>query len=81
MPSSTTLCVDCKTNESQTEVRKRRLCHECFTNYVRHKAVKRIDTYKGSKSQKQVGADKKKRLLLPLSGGVSSLVLLQILDD
>ncbi|KAJ9652003.1 Cytoplasmic tRNA 2-thiolation protein 2 [Neophaeococcomyces mojaviensis] len=76
MPSSTSLCVDCQTFPSQVAIRKRRLCHDCFHKFVSSKVLKRMETYR---FKNQVG-NQKKRLLLPLSGGVSSLVLLQILD-
>ncbi|KAK5092672.1 Cytoplasmic tRNA 2-thiolation protein 2 [Exophiala xenobiotica] len=76
MPTSTTLCVDCHSNPSSLEIRKRCLCHGCFRKYVASKILKRMETYR---FKNQVG-NAKKRLLLPVSGGVSSLVLLEVLD-
>jgi cytoplasmic tRNA 2-thiolation protein 2 len=69
------LCNQCSTNPSHLEVRKRHLCKPCFIAYVNSKVRKRMESYRF----KNIG-DQKKRLLLPLSGGVSSLCLLQILD-
>ena len=76
MPVSTAVCLDCHKNESEIEIRKRRLCNECFRKYLSSKILKRMETYR---FKNQVG-NAKKRLLLPISGGVSSLVLLQVLD-
>lgn len=76
MPTSTAVCVDCHTKPSALEIRKRRLCHDCFRKYVASKTLKRMETYR---FKNQVG-NAKKRLLLPVSGGVSSLVLLEVLD-
>lgn len=76
MTSSFSLCVDCQSKASEIEIRKRRLCYDCFRKYASSKVLKRMDTYR---FKNQVG-NQKKRLLLPLSGGSSSLVLLQILD-
>ena len=46
---------------------------ECFIKYIRSKPVKRIESYR-------IKDGAPRRLLLPVSGGVSSLALLQILD-
>lgn len=76
MPTSTGLCADCQVNEHAIEVRRRRLCVPCFQKYVSSKILKRMETYR---FKNQVG-NTQKRLLLPISGGVSSLVLLEVLD-
>lgn len=70
------LCEQCHTNEVSQEIRKRHICKDCFTQYVNSKVRKRMESYRF----KNLSGDQKKRLLLPLSGGVSSLCLLQILD-
>ncbi|KAK5939316.1 Cytoplasmic tRNA 2-thiolation protein 2 [Knufia obscura] len=76
MPIPTSLCADCQANQSEVEIRKRQLCNDCFRKYVSSKILKRMETYR---FKNQVG-NAKKRLFLPISGGVSSLVLLQVLD-
>jgi cytoplasmic tRNA 2-thiolation protein 2 len=73
---TTTLCAHCLTADSSFEIRKRRLCTDCFVRYVNSKVRKRMESYRF----KNWSADQKKRLMLPLSGGVSSLCLLQVLD-
>ncbi|KIW11968.1 hypothetical protein PV08_09242 [Exophiala spinifera] len=69
-------CVDCREHEATLTVRNRRLCSACFTYYVQSKILKRMASY-GFKS---LSSEKERRLFLPLSGGLSSLVLLQVLD-
>ncbi|RMD41360.1 hypothetical protein DV735_g3766, partial [Chaetothyriales sp. CBS 134920] len=61
------------------EIRRRRLCSDCFIRYVHSKVFKRMDTFRFKNS---TGNDARirRRLLLPLSGGVSSLALLNALD-
>jgi cytoplasmic tRNA 2-thiolation protein 2 len=77
MPAaSPALCADCQQNAGEHEIRKRPLCKECFVRYVSTKVIKRMDTYR----HKNQTSTAKPRLLLPLSGGVSSQVLLHILD-
>lgn len=76
MPISTSLCADCQVNEHSIEVRRRKLCPSCFQKYTSSKVLKRMETYR---FKNQVGNTQKK-LLLPISGGVSSLVLLEVLD-
>ena len=71
-----TLCASCQLKESDVEIRKRLLCADCFVHYVNSKVRKRMESYRF----KNLTEDQKKRLLLPLSGGISSLSLLQILD-
>jgi cytoplasmic tRNA 2-thiolation protein 2 len=77
MPAaSLTLCADCQQNSAEHEIRKRLLCQDCCVKYVSTKVVKRMESYR---PKNQIGTTKP-RLLLPLSGGVSSLGLLHILD-
>ena len=75
MPASS-LCADCSHNAGEHEIRKRRLCSDCFIRYVNSKILKRMESYRF----KNLSGDQKKRLLLPLSGGVSSSVLLHALN-
>lgn len=49
---------------------------ECFIKYISSKPVKRLESYKLKKDT----SEKPCKLLLPVSGGVSSVVLLQVLD-
>lgn len=78
MPDNTpkVLCVECRERDADLNIRNRRLCVECFGRYVNSKILKRMESYRF----KSLDANHKRRLLLPLSGGVSSLVLLQVLD-
>jgi cytoplasmic tRNA 2-thiolation protein 2 len=71
------VCVDCQSAEGMLDIRKRRLCRDCFIKYVNSKALKRMESYRF----KSNGDETERRLLLPVSGGVSSLVLLQLLDS
>ncbi|OAP63052.1 hypothetical protein AYL99_02279 [Fonsecaea erecta] len=70
------VCVDCQERDASLKIRNRRLCATCFVRYVNAKILKRMESY----AFKNLAGDQKRRLLLPLSGGVSSLVLLQVLD-
>ncbi|KIY03785.1 uncharacterized protein Z520_00476 [Fonsecaea multimorphosa CBS 102226] len=70
------VCVDCQDRDACLDIRNRRLCATCFIRYVNSKILKRMESYRF----KNLAGDQKRRLFLPLSGGVSSLVLLQVLD-
>lgn len=78
MDSETTgdICVDCRERLANLRIRNRRLCSPCFMRYVRSKVLKRMESYRF----KNLADDQKRRLFLPVSGGVSSLVLLEVLD-
>ena len=69
-------CADCQEIDGEHEIRKRRLCTPCFIRYVNSKILKRMESYR----IKNQSGHEKKRLFLPLSGGVSSHVLLGVLD-
>ena len=71
------VCVDCQSAEATLDIRKRRLCRDCFMKYVNSKVLKRMESYRFGSSNEDTG----RRLLLPLSGGISSLVLLQVLHS
>lgn len=49
---------------------------ECLIKYITSKPVKRLDSYRLENN----ASEKPRKLLLPISGGVSSVVLLHILD-
>jgi cytoplasmic tRNA 2-thiolation protein 2 len=70
------VCVECRDRDGDLNIRNRRLCSECFSRYVNSKILKRMESYRF----KTLDGDQRRRLLVPLSGGVSSLVLLQVLD-
>ncbi|KAI1624863.1 hypothetical protein EDD37DRAFT_364792 [Exophiala viscosa] len=70
-------CVDCRERDASVNIRNRRLCAACFSRYVTGKVAKRMESYRFT----TLSPDQKRRLFLPVSGGISSLVLLQILDD
>jgi cytoplasmic tRNA 2-thiolation protein 2 len=70
------LCADCQIHEGSHDIRKRQLCSDCFIIYVNSKVLKRMESYRF----KNLTGGQKKRLFLPCSGGVSSLVLLHALD-
>lgn len=70
-------CADCQEHhETLHDIRKRNLCTACFTRYVNSKILKRMESYR---IKNQEGHERPK-LFLPLSGGVSSQVLLAVLD-
>ena len=79
MPSSIIddgLCVDCQAQKPAAVIRNRGLCSDCVLRYVRSKVLKRMESYRF----KQIDGDQRQKLLLPLSGGLSSLLLLHVLD-
>ena len=76
MNASAEPCVDCRERDARLEIRNRRLCDACFIRYVTSKILKRMESYRF----KNLAGHQKRRLFLPISGGVSSLVLLQVLD-
>jgi len=73
---SDVLCVRCQASSATIVVRTEHLCKDCFAHYVGSKVAKRMDGFKVRGASK----DKKRRLLLPLSLGVSSITLLHVLD-
>lgn len=71
------VCADCAQHVGSLHaVRKRNLCTPCFTRYIDSKILKRMESYR----MKISNSHERKRLFLPVSGGVSSLVLLSVLD-
>ncbi|KAJ4984844.1 hypothetical protein SVAN01_09628 [Stagonosporopsis vannaccii] len=81
MPGKTTdvadgeLCRRCKENASVLVVRLEPLCQQCFARYVHTKTIKRLETFRVS-----FHTTEERKVLLPLSFGVSSTTLLHILD-
>ncbi|TID19138.1 hypothetical protein E2P81_ATG06120 [Venturia nashicola] len=72
----TSLCKRCGVLEAILSVRNDPLCRECFTKYVHTKIVKRMEAFRTRHSAE----GEERYLLLPISLGVSSVTLLQILD-
>ncbi|KAL5362700.1 hypothetical protein BJX96DRAFT_106456 [Aspergillus floccosus] len=69
-------CMDCKESETTVNIRKRRLCDDCYKTFVSHKAFKHMEKYRLLRGLPQ---DRPCKLLLPLSFGLSSSVLLHML--
>ncbi|MCJ1247736.1 cytoplasmic tRNA 2-thiolation protein 2 [Trapelia coarctata] len=74
---SDVLCARCQVSSATIVVRTEHLCRDCFMNYVGSKIIKRMDGFK----VRGASRDKHRRLLLPLSLGVSSMTLLHVLDQ
>ncbi|KAJ5690199.1 hypothetical protein N7462_004591 [Penicillium macrosclerotiorum] len=73
----TDLCMDCKEEKFILTIRKRRLCSCCFTKFISYKVMQHMSKYSTRKNPGKATTS----LLLPLSLGVSSSVLLHILDQ
>ncbi|KAF2743530.1 hypothetical protein M011DRAFT_496845 [Sporormia fimetaria CBS 119925] len=69
-------CRRCKNNPSVLVVRTEPLCRECFVRYVNTKIIKRMESFR----VRHAAPGQQRKILLPLSFGVSSLVLLHVLD-
>ncbi|KAF3042968.1 cytoplasmic tRNA 2-thiolation protein 2 [Didymella heteroderae] len=81
MPGKTTdgalseVCRRCKENSSVLVVRLEPLCQDCFARYVHTKAIKRLETFRVN-----FHTNEERKVLLPLTFGVSSTTLMHILD-
>ncbi|KAF2873696.1 cytoplasmic tRNA 2-thiolation protein 2 [Massariosphaeria phaeospora] len=69
-------CRRCKDAAAVVVVRREPLCVECFVKYVHTKTIKRMESFR----VRFAAQDQQRRILLPLSFGVSSVTLLHILD-
>ncbi|KAI4699953.1 cytoplasmic tRNA 2-thiolation protein 2 [Alternaria sp. BMP 2799] len=67
-------CRRCK-DPSVLVVRSEPLCHDCFARYVHTKCIKRLESFRVN-----FGAEQQRKILVPLSFGVSSTTLLHVLD-
>src|ERR1700712_6081819 len=76
LPTLDQLCKRCSTNQAVLVVRTDALCATCFTTFISTKVVKRMEAFRTRHST----AEEKPKLLLPLSFGISSFSLLEILD-
>ncbi|KIW03738.1 uncharacterized protein PV09_05045 [Verruconis gallopava] len=70
------LCKRCSVHEATLTVRNEPLCKECFSKYIHTKVVKRMEAFR----TRHASATQERKLLLPISLGVSSVTLLHILD-
>ncbi|KAK2754568.1 cytoplasmic tRNA 2-thiolation protein 2 [Arachnomyces sp. PD_36] len=71
------VCEDCKAADAALTIRKRNFCGPCFMNFANIKASRRMENYRS----KNIGAGPKAQLLVPVSLGVSSTILLHVLDS
>ncbi|OJD31177.1 thiouridylase cytoplasmic subunit 2 [Diplodia corticola] len=72
-------CQRCRISEASIIVRAEPLCRDCFVKYVNTKAIKRMESY--AYYVKNRSANEERKLLLPVSFGVSSVTLLYLLDE
>ncbi|GAD95352.1 conserved hypothetical protein [Paecilomyces variotii No. 5] len=71
-------CSDCQDAEAIIDVRTRHLCRDCYIQFTNRKVVRRMDYYRQIRNAPK---DKRRKLLLPLSYGPSSSVLLHMLNE
>ncbi|OCL10416.1 hypothetical protein AOQ84DRAFT_374943 [Glonium stellatum] len=71
------ICRRCRAAEAFLVVRTEPLCRDCFIKYVHTKVIKRMESFRVRFS----AVDQSRKLLLPVSFGVSSLTLLHVLDQ
>ena len=70
------LCRRCNALEAALTVRSEPLCRDCFSKYVHSKVIKRMEAFR----TRHISEGQERKLLLPVSFGVSSVTLLLILD-
>jgi cytoplasmic tRNA 2-thiolation protein 2 len=70
------ICKRCGVLEALLTVRNDPLCRDCFSKYINTKVVKRMEAFR----TRHAAEGEERKLLLPLSLGVSSVSLLHILD-
>ncbi|KAJ5489013.1 Cytoplasmic tRNA 2-thiolation protein 2 [Penicillium diatomitis] len=71
------ICMDCKDADAILHTRHRHYCGACFKRFLSHKVAMRMSKFKQMKKSN----GKAPKLLLPLSLGISSSVLLQIINE
>ncbi|KAF2851452.1 hypothetical protein T440DRAFT_394663 [Plenodomus tracheiphilus IPT5] len=69
-------CRRCHDAPSVLVVRSEPLCHDCFARYVHTKCIKRLESFRVNFA----ATAPQRRILVPLSFGVSSIALLHILN-
>ncbi|KAJ5713258.1 uncharacterized protein N7483_010439 [Penicillium malachiteum] len=72
-------CMECNNAEAAVTTRSRSLCGPCYQRFLNYKVVRRMEKYRGPKDLAKSSVPTA-RLLLPLSLGASSSVLLHMLD-
>ncbi|PWW74824.1 hypothetical protein C7212DRAFT_297968 [Tuber magnatum] len=75
-----TLCKRCSASPSVVNLRTEHLCSNCFDKYIRSKCIKRMEAYRVRYSPPDTDTSPR-RLLLPLSFGISSTTLLHLLNS
>jgi cytoplasmic tRNA 2-thiolation protein 2 len=72
------LCKRCGLEKAEFAARQDTLCKDCFVRFINTKVIKRIEatSFRVRDSTRNL----KRKLLLPVSGGVSSVTQLHILD-
>ena len=75
-PIDPALCRRCQANEPTITIRTEPLCNDCFSKYVSTKVVKRMESFRVRHSE----PGRERTLLLPLSFGAGSTVLLHLLS-
>lgn len=76
-PIDPAFCRRCQIAEPTITVRTEPLCNNCFAKYVTTKVIKRMESFRVRHSE----PDRERTLLLPLSFGVGSTVLLHLLSQ
>ncbi|RAL14657.1 uncharacterized protein BO97DRAFT_422549 [Aspergillus homomorphus CBS 101889] len=71
-------CMNCREAQPAFILRGRHVCQACYVRFVNYKPFKRTENYRLRKNMPQ---DEPCRLLLPLSYGLSSTVLLHMLHE
>lgn len=69
-------CRRCSANPASLKVRQDSLCTECFVKYINTKVVKRMEAFR----VRSLAPGQARKILLPLSLGISSVTLLHVLD-
>jgi cytoplasmic tRNA 2-thiolation protein 2 len=72
------LCKRCGLEEAEYAARQDMLCKDCFVRFINTKVIKRIEAT--SFRVRDSTRNMKRKLLLPVSGGVSSMTQLHILN-
>ncbi|RPB00031.1 hypothetical protein L873DRAFT_1766628 [Choiromyces venosus 120613-1] len=78
-PTPPPICKRCNTNPSVINLRSEHMCGTCFDKYTRSKCIKRTETYRVRYNPPDTDTTPR-RLLLPLSFGISSITLLHLLN-
>ncbi|KAL2830003.1 hypothetical protein BDW59DRAFT_29356 [Aspergillus cavernicola] len=71
-------CMDCRDHDAILTIRRRRLCRNCYIRFVSYKVLRRTERYRFRKGIPKTGPCK---LLLPLSYGLCSSVLLHMVHE